>query len=118
MSPHSRAIFVRSAPNKLILQPFQRACPPLRESRCALLPRRYCEAAMLRSSLIMAVLLTGQGAQAQQPPASGLLQQIPPVAVPQKPAPTIRIERPEPSADAVPEGARIRVDTLRVTGAT
>lgn len=73
---------------------------------------------MLRSSLIMAVLLAGQGAQAQQPPASGLLQQIPPAAVPKKPAPTIRIERPEPSADAVPEGARIRVDTLRVTGAT
>lgn len=73
---------------------------------------------MLRSSLIMAVLLAGQGAQAQQPPASGLLQQIPPVAVPQKPTPTIRIERPEPSTDAVPEGARIRVDALRVTGAT
>jgi len=74
---------------------------------------------MLRSSLIMAALLaTGQGAQAQQPPASGQLQQIPPAAVPPRPAPQIRIERPEPSAEAVPEGARIRVDRLRVTGAT
>uniref|UniRef100_B0SXL9 Polypeptide-transport-associated domain protein ShlB-type n=1 Tax=Caulobacter sp. (strain K31) TaxID=366602 RepID=B0SXL9_CAUSK len=74
---------------------------------------------MLRSSLIMAALLAaGQGAQAQQPPATGQLQQIPPAAVPQRRAPDIRIERPGPSTDAVPEGARIRVDTLRVTGAT
>jgi len=74
---------------------------------------------MLRSSLIMAALLaTGQSAQAQQPPASGLLHQIPPAAVPQRPSPDIRIERPAPLTDAVPEGARIRVDALRVTGAT
>ncbi len=74
---------------------------------------------MLRSSLIMAALLaTVQNAQAQQPPASGQLQQIPPAAVPQRPAPDIRIERPAPSMDAVSEGARIRVDRLRVTGAT
>ena len=73
---------------------------------------------MLQSSLVMAVLLAGQGAQVQQPPASGLLQQIPPPAVLQRPAPDIRIERPEPSTDAMPEGARIRVDKLRVTGAT
>ena len=74
---------------------------------------------MLRSGLMMAALLaTVQNAQAQQPPASGQLQQIPPAAVPQRPAPDIRIERPAPSMDAVPEGARIRVDRLRVTGAT
>ena len=74
---------------------------------------------MLRSSLIMfALLTTGQGAQAEQPPAPGQLQQIPPASVPQRPAPAIRIERPEPSENAAPEGARIRVDTLRVTGAT
>ncbi|MFZ0267624.1 ShlB/FhaC/HecB family hemolysin secretion/activation protein [Caulobacter sp.] len=66
----------------------------------------------------MAALLAGQSAQAQQPPPSGQLQQIPPAAVPQRPAPDIRIERPEPSTDALPEGARIRVDTLHVTGAT
>ena len=74
---------------------------------------------MLRSSLIVAALLgTGQNAYAQQPPSAGQLQQIPPAAVPSRPAPDIRIERTEPSPDAVAEGARIRVDTLRVTGAT
>lgn len=74
---------------------------------------------MLRSSLIVAALLaTGQNAYAQQPPAAGQLQQIPPALVPQRPAPDIRIERPEAPMDAVAEGARIRVDTLRVTGAT
>ena len=74
---------------------------------------------MLRSSLFMAALLaTGQTAHAQQPPLAGQLQQIPPSALPQRPAPDIRIERPEPSADAAAEGARIRVDALRVTGAT
>lgn len=74
---------------------------------------------MLRSSLIVAALLaTGQNAYAQQPPVSGQLQQIPPAAVPPGRAPDIRIERSEPSMDAVPEGARIRVDALRITGST
>jgi len=65
-----------------------------------------------------ALLATGQTAYAQQPPLAGQLQQIPPAALPQRPTPDIRIERPEPSADAAAEGARIRVDALRVTGAT
>lgn len=74
---------------------------------------------MLRSGLIVAALLaSSQTAQAQQPPTAGQLQQIPPAAVPPSPAPGIRIERPEPTVDAVAEGARIRVDALRVTGAT
>lgn len=74
---------------------------------------------MLRSSLIAAALVaTGQSAYAQQPPAAGQLQQIPPTAVRGSPAPDIRIERPDPSVDAVAEGASIRVDALRVTGAT
>lgn len=73
---------------------------------------------MLRSSLVMAALLAGQNAYAQQPPVGGQLQQIPPVAVPRERGPDIRIERPEPSMDAVAEGARIRVDALRITGAT
>ena len=74
---------------------------------------------MLRSSLVIAALLaTGQNAWAQQPPVGGQLQQIPPAVDPRRTAPDIRIERPEPSAEAVAEGARIRVDTLRVTGAT
>lgn len=74
---------------------------------------------MLRSSLVMAALLaTGQNAYAQQPPVGGQLQQIPPVAVPRARGPDIRIERAEPSMDAVAEGARIRVDALRIAGAT
>jgi hemolysin activation/secretion protein len=74
---------------------------------------------MLRSSLILAALVaTGQSAYAQQPPAAGQLQQIPPTAVRRSPTPDIRIERPDPSGDAVAEGASIRVDALRVTGAT
>ena len=74
---------------------------------------------MLRPSIFVAALLAvGQAAQAQQPPASGQLQQIPPAAIPERPAPDIRIERPQPPIDAVAEGARIRVDALRVTGAS
>lgn len=75
---------------------------------------------MLKSSLIAAALLaTGQGAHAQQPPAgSGQLQQIPPVALRQLSAPDIRIQTAEAKSDAVAEGMRIRVDSLRVTGAT
>ena len=74
---------------------------------------------MLRSSLIVAALVaTGQSAYAQQPPAAGQLQQIPPAAAPRRSTPDIRIERPDPSVDAVAEGASIRVDALRVTGAT
>lgn len=74
---------------------------------------------MLKSSLIAAALLaTGQTAHAQQPPAIGQLQQIPPAAVPLRSAPDIRIERPDPAVEAAAEGASIRVDALRVTGAT
>lgn len=74
---------------------------------------------MLRSSLVFAALLaTGQNAYAQQPPAAGQLQQIPPASVPLRSAPDIRIERPDPAVDAVAEGSSIRVDALRVTGAT
>lgn len=74
---------------------------------------------MLRSSLIVAALVaTSQSAYAQQPPVAGQLQQIPPTAVRGSPAPDIRIERPDPSVDAAAEGASIRVDALRVAGAT
>lgn len=74
---------------------------------------------MLRLGLIAAALLaTGQNAYAQQPPVGGQLQQIPPAAVPPRAAPDIRIERTETPTDAEAEGRRIRVDTLRVTGAT
>lgn len=74
---------------------------------------------MLRSSLVLAaVLAASQNAHAQVPPVGGQLQQIPPAAVPQRPAPDIRIERPEAPVDAEAEGRRIRVDALRITGAT
>lgn len=74
---------------------------------------------MLRSSLIVAALLAAsQHAHAQTPPVGGQLQQIPPVVVPPTPAPDLRIERPEAPVDAAAEGRRIRVDALRITGAT
>ncbi|HZV85050.1 MAG TPA: ShlB/FhaC/HecB family hemolysin secretion/activation protein [Brevundimonas sp.] len=74
---------------------------------------------MFRSSLIAAALLaTGQSAHAQQLPPGGQLQQIPPVATPPRPPADIRIPRPAPPVDAASEGARIRVEALRVTGAT
>lgn len=74
---------------------------------------------MLKSGLIAAALLaTSQTAYAQQPPGGGQLQQIPPAALPQRPGPDIRIEHPDAPTDAVAEGARIRVNALRVTGAT
>jgi hemolysin activation/secretion protein len=74
---------------------------------------------MFRSTLIVAALLaSGQTAHAQQPPAAGQLQQIPPAPLPQRPAPQIRIDRPEAPVDQAAEGARIRVDTLRISGAT
>ena len=74
---------------------------------------------MFRTSLIVAALLAAaQSAHAQVPPVGGQLQQIPPPALPPTPAPEIRIERPEAPTDAVAEGRRIRVDALRVTGAT
>lgn len=74
---------------------------------------------MLKTSLIVAALLaSSQNAWAQQPPVGGQLQQIPPAAVPPRSAPDIRIERPEAPVDAEAEGRRIRVDALRITGAT
>jgi hemolysin activation/secretion protein len=74
---------------------------------------------MLRSGLVMAALLaSGQSAWAQQPPVGGQLQQIPPAAAPPRAAPDIRIDRSEAPVDAEAEGRRIRVDAIRITGAT
>ena len=75
---------------------------------------------MLRSSLIAAALLAvSQNAAAQQPPGAGTqLQQIPPVALPGRMAPDIRIERPEVASDAAADGVQIRVSAMRITGAT
>jgi len=75
---------------------------------------------MFRTSLLTATLLaTGQTALAQQlPSAGGQLQQIPPAATPRKAAPDIRIERSTASTQPEAGGARIRVNALRVTGAS
>ncbi|WP_332676577.1 ShlB/FhaC/HecB family hemolysin secretion/activation protein [Brevundimonas sp.] len=75
---------------------------------------------MLRFGLIAAALLaTGQSAYAQQAPRpGGQLQQIPPATLPLRSVPDIQIERPEAPVDAVAEGTRIRVNALRITGAT
>ncbi|MDB5472018.1 MAG: Polypeptide-transport-associated domain protein ShlB-type [Caulobacter sp.] len=75
---------------------------------------------MLRPSLIAAVVLaSGQAALAQSPPAvGGQLQQIPPPVVQQKPAPGIDFDRAKPAPDAAPSGPQVRVDSLRVSGAT
>ena len=75
---------------------------------------------MPRSGLIAAAFFAAcQGASAQQPPsAGGQLQQIPPVATPERKPPDISVQRPELAPDAVAAGAAIRVDVLHVTGNT
>lgn len=76
---------------------------------------------MFRFSLAtIAVLAASQPAPAQQPlpGAGGQLQQIPPAPAPDKPAPDMRIERPEAVADAEAAGPVIRVNRLHVTGNT
>lgn len=74
---------------------------------------------MLRPSLIATVLLaSGQAAFAQPTPAvGGQLQQIPPPVAQPRPAPGIDFDRASPPADAAPSGPRVRVDSLRVSGA-
>jgi hemolysin activation/secretion protein len=75
---------------------------------------------MLRSSLLVAVLVTAsQGASAQQPiGAGGQLQQIPPTPIPEKASPDLKIERPEAAPAPTPSGIRIPVRTLAITGQT
>ena len=75
--------------------------------------------ALLKTILLpCSALVLGQAALAQQLPSAGSqLQQIQPAPVAPKAAPEIRIEQQLVGA-ASGEQARIRVDTLRVTGAT
>jgi hemolysin activation/secretion protein len=76
---------------------------------------------MLKFSMLAAAFLTtSQGAFAQQFPvgAGGQLQQIPPAPTPENPPPDIQVNRDEPSAAATPEGPKILVASIHVTGQT
>ena len=75
---------------------------------------------MLKSSLVVALLATGQSALAQQaPPGAGnQLQQIPPPPLPEKVAPDMRVEGRQNAPAPAAEGAKFRVDKLLVTGNT
>ncbi len=79
------------------------------------------ERMMLKKSLFtVALAATAQAASAQQaPPGVGVqLQQIPPVPAPARTEPEIAIERRAAPAPADTAGPSVRVDALRVTGAT
>jgi hypothetical protein len=79
------------------------------------------EVFMLKFSMLAAAFLTtSQGAFAQQFPvgAGGQLQQIPPAPTPENPPPDIQVNRDEPSAAATPEGPKILVASIHVTGQT
>ncbi|MES2785202.1 MAG: ShlB/FhaC/HecB family hemolysin secretion/activation protein [Pseudomonadota bacterium] len=81
---------------------------PARKSRyfsCALAP--------------LALLALAQTAAAQQPPgAGGQLLQIPPSPVQPRTAPQVRIEQRTPTTPPASDEVKIRVQSLRVTGAT
>jgi hemolysin activation/secretion protein len=81
---------------------------------------RGFEVDMLKSGLAAAaVLAAGQSAFAQQPTnAGGQLQQIPPAPERPSTAPVFQVA-PRPAApETGPEGPRVRVDVLHVTGQT
>ena len=64
-----------------------------------------------------AVLALSQSAFAQTPPsAGGQIQQIPPVPMPQRAVPEIRIEQGPPAAAAAADQVKVLVKSLRVTG--
>ncbi len=67
----------------------------------------------------LALLALAQAAIAQQPPgAGGQLLQIPPSPVQPRSAPQVRIEQRTPATPATTDDLKIRVQLLRVTGAT
>jgi len=67
----------------------------------------------------MTVLALSQAAAYAQPVGSGgSMQQIPPVLVPQKTYPQIRVEQKDAPAAPLAAGAEILVSSLRVTGQT
>jgi hemolysin activation/secretion protein len=66
----------------------------------------------------LAVLVVSQTAFAQSPPSMGgqLMQQIPPVPMPEKPAPDIRLEQGGVPPTQASDSVKITVNALRVTG--
>lgn len=76
---------------------------------------------MFKSGLItVAMMATAQPALAQQPPpsAGSQLQQIPEPLRPERSAPNINVVRPDESLTPTEAGARVQVNSLRVTGNT
>lgn len=75
---------------------------------------------MLKKVLLTAAFLAaGHGASAQQAPNAGAqLQQIPPIQAPEKADPGLRIEAPPAPVRSDPVGAKTRVLSLRVSGAS
>ena len=75
---------------------------------------------MFKTSLLTAALLaTSQTAAAQQPlGAGGQLGQIPPAATAPRAMPDLRIQRSTGKTQPEVGGATLRVDALRITGAT
>ncbi|UZK65885.1 ShlB/FhaC/HecB family hemolysin secretion/activation protein [Sphingomonas sp. M1-B02] len=65
-----------------------------------------------------ALLASASAAHAQSTSAGGQLQQIPPAPDIPRAAPDIQFAPPAATPDEAPAGATMRVDTLRVTGAT
>ena len=74
---------------------------------------------MLKNKLLpLALLALSQNGFAQQPPSAGnQIQQIPPSPVPQKAAPSIRIEPSSAPATPASDALKIVVNRLQVTGA-
>jgi len=67
----------------------------------------------------VALLALSQSAFAQSPPSAGSqIQQIPPVPIPQKAVPEIRIERGGPAAVPASDQVKIQVKSLHLTGQT
>lgn len=74
---------------------------------------------MFKTKLLpFALLALSPSLFAQQPPSAGSqIQQIPPAPVPQKAAPTIRIQPSSAPATPASDAAKIVVNSLQVTGA-
>ncbi|MFM9428620.1 hemolysin activation/secretion protein [Variovorax sp. GrIS 2.14] len=74
---------------------------------------------MIKNKLLpFALLALSQSVLAQQlPSAGGQIQQIPPAPIPQKGAPTIRIEPSVAPATQASDAVKIVVNTLQITGA-
>lgn len=74
---------------------------------------------MLKTGIVaVALIACAPAAHAQGTTAAGQLQQIPPTPVVPTNTPDISIAPPAAAVETGPAGASVRVDTLRVTGAT